>query len=67
MSTKKKLILHKKSISCRQKQHDAAPKKYFVLKKVTNFFRNGAPYLSILPIISKIFEKLPKQTTAFIN
>ena len=41
---KKKLMLHKPSISCRQKQDDAAPKKYFVLKKVINFFRNAAPY-----------------------
>ena len=27
-------MLHKKSISCRQKQDDAAPEKYFVLKKL---------------------------------
>ena len=44
----KKLVLHKKSISCRQKQDNAAPKKYFLLKKVINFFRNGAPYLLAL-------------------
>ena len=40
---KKMLMLHKKSTSCRQKEDDAAPKKYFVLKKVINFFGNGAP------------------------
>lgn len=30
-------MLHEKNISCRQKQDDNAPKKYFVLKIVINF------------------------------
>ena len=36
-------MLRKKSISCREKKDDAAPKIYFVFKKVINFFWNGAP------------------------
>ena len=40
---KKKVDVAQKSISCRQKQDDAASKKYFVRKKVIIFFRNGAP------------------------
>ena len=44
MSTKKIDAKQKKSISYQQKQEDAAPKKYFVLKKVINFCQNGAPY-----------------------
>ena len=44
MSSKKKVDVAQKSISCRQKQDDPASKKYFVRKKVTNFFWNGAPY-----------------------
>ena len=43
---KKKVDVAQKSISCRQKQDDAASKKYFVRKKVI-FLRNSAPYFSI--------------------
>ena len=43
----KKLMLHKNNISCQQKQDDPAQKKYFVLKKVINFYRNSASYLRI--------------------
>ena len=38
---KKKVDVAQKSISCRQKQDDAASKKYFVHKKVVIFFPNG--------------------------
>ena len=31
----------RKSVSCRQKQDDAAQKNYFVLKKFINFFQNS--------------------------
>ena len=41
----KKVDVARKSVSCLQEQDDAAQKKYFVLKKVINFFANGAPYL----------------------
>ena len=40
----KKIDVARKSVSCRQKQDGAAQKNYFVLKKVINFFQNGAPY-----------------------
>ena len=46
--SQKKVDVAQESISCRQKQDNAAPKKYFLLKKVINFFRNGAPYLLAL-------------------
>ena len=39
---KKKVDAAQKNILCRQKQDDAASKKYFVHKKVVIFFRNGA-------------------------
>ena len=38
-----KIDVAEKSISCRQKQDDDASKKYFVRKKIFNFFRNDAP------------------------
>ena len=42
----KEVNVAQKIISCRQKQDDAASKKYFVRKKVI-FLRNSAPYFSI--------------------
>ena len=42
----KKLMLHKKSISCREKEDDAAQKNILCSKKLLNFFRNGTPYQS---------------------
>ena len=41
---KKRVDVAQKSISCRQKQNDAASRKYFVRKKIIIFCRNGAPY-----------------------
>lgn len=35
---KKKLMLHKNCISCRQEQYDAAQEKKIVLKKFIHFF-----------------------------
>ena len=43
MSTKKKVDVAQKSISCRQKQEDAVSKKYFVHKKVV-IFSGTAPH-----------------------
>ena len=42
---KKKVDVAQKSISCRQKQDDAASKKHFVRKKSYYFSRNGAPQI----------------------
>ena len=44
VNKKKKVDVAQKSLSCRQKQDDAASKTYFVRKKVFIFFRNDAPY-----------------------
>ena len=44
---RKKVDVARKIISCLQKEDDAAQKNYFVLKKVINFFRNGAPYFKV--------------------
>ena len=39
----KKVDVAQKSVSCRHKQDKVALENYYVLKKVINFFRNGAP------------------------
>ena len=54
MSTKK-LMLHKKSISCQQKQHDAAPKKYFVPKKVIIFSGTARHNIAFVDTQDEIF------------
>ena len=46
--TSKKADVAHKSVSCRQKQDDAAQKNYFVLKRVLIFFKNGVPYYHVM-------------------
>ena len=48
---KNKLMLQKKCISCRQKQDDTAPKKYFVLKKVIIFPERRAIFMNWLILL----------------
>ena len=44
----KKVNVSRKSVSCRQKQDDAAQKNYCVLKKVINFFLERRTILSLM-------------------
>ena len=47
-SNKKKVNVSRKSVSCRQKQDDAAQKNYCVLKQVINFFPERRTILSLM-------------------
>ena len=56
MSTKK-LDVAQKSISCRQKQDDAASKKYFVRKKIIFFPERCTIKLPLNETVDIIFKK----------
>ena len=57
---KKKFDAAQKSISCRQKQNDAASKKYFVRTNVINFFLNGAPGIEVNLSIVELCRSAPE-------
>ena len=67
MSTKKKVDVAQKYISCRQKQDDAASKKYFVHKKVAIYFPNRAPYTVFPKQQQTILEKHIHRSFNFNN